>query len=93
VGAAIEVAVGFYTMADHLDTTVLAGRGESMDGTLETIKGARSLARHAYLKGLIVLISTDVALGHIHLLLSRTERFLVFNANTLVSAETNARFT
>jgi hypothetical protein len=91
VGAAIEVAVGFYAMANDLDATVLAGRGEGMDGTLKTIKGARSHAGHAYLKGFIVLISTDFALGHIHLLLPGAERFTVLSINTLVQAETNAR--
>jgi len=65
VGTAIEVAVGFYTMADHLDTTVLAGRGENMEGTLETIKGARSFAGHTYLEGLGVPYTTHKR-AHFH---------------------------
>jgi len=38
VGAAIEVAVGFYTMADHLDVAVLAVGREGMYRTLEALR-------------------------------------------------------
>jgi hypothetical protein len=68
------VAISFYAMADHLDATVLAGRSEGMDGTLKTIKGTRTLAGHTYLKSLIVVVSADFALGHVHLLLPGAKR-------------------
>src|SRR5829696_13997 len=64
VGAAIEVAVCFYTVPDHLDVAVLAGRCEGVNRTLETVEGARLAPGRTYLEGLIVLISTDFALGH-----------------------------
>jgi hypothetical protein len=40
-----------------------------VDCTLEAVEGARSLAGHAYLKSLVILISTNFALGHVRLLL------------------------
>jgi hypothetical protein len=69
VGAAVEVAVCLYAVSDHLDAAILAGRREGVDCTLEAVEGARSLTGHAYLKSLVILISTNFALGHIHLLL------------------------
>jgi hypothetical protein len=69
VGAAVEVAVCLDTVPNHLDATVLAGWREGVDCTLEAIESARSLAGHAYLKSLVILISTHFALGHVRLLL------------------------
>jgi hypothetical protein len=91
VRAAIEVAVGFYTMADYLDITVLAGRSEGVDRALEAVEGMRVPIGRAYLKGLIVLVSADLALGHIHLLLPGAERFPVPKIDTRDLAGTNAR--
>ena len=91
MGAAIEVAVGFYPMTDYLDPAVLAGGCEGVNRALETVEGARSLAGHAYLKGFIVVISADFALGHIYLLLLETERFPILKISTLDLAGTNAR--
>jgi hypothetical protein len=69
VGAAVEVAVCLNAVPNHLDAAVLAGWREGVDCTLEAVEGACSLAWHAYLKSLVILISTNVALGHIRLLL------------------------
>jgi hypothetical protein len=68
VGAAVEVAVCLDTVPNHLDAAVLAGWREGVDCTLEAVEGARSLAGHAYLKSLVILISTNFALGHVRLL-------------------------
>jgi hypothetical protein len=67
VGAAIKRAVRLDPVPDHLDAAILAGGRESMYRALETVEGVRIIPGHTYLKGLIVLISTDFALGHIHL--------------------------
>src|SRR4051812_9525837 len=69
VGAAVEVVLCLDTVSYHLDAAVLAGWRERVDGTLEAVEGARTLAGHAYLKSLVILISTNFALGHNRLLL------------------------
>jgi hypothetical protein len=69
VGAAVEVALCLYAVPYHLDAAILAGWCEGVNRTLEAVEGARSLAGHAYLKSLVILISTNFALGHVHLLL------------------------
>src|SRR5215204_3289860 len=69
VGAAVEVALCLDAVSYHLDAAVLAGWRERVDGTLEAVEGARTLTGHVYLKGLVVLISTNFALGHFRLLL------------------------
>jgi hypothetical protein len=55
VSTATEVAVCFYTVPDHLDPAVLAGRGEGVNRALETVEGVRVSTGHTYLKGLRVL--------------------------------------
>src|SRR5687768_10448598 len=69
VGAAVEVAVCLDAVPNHLDATVFADRCEGVDCTLEAVEGAGSLPGHAYLKSLVILISTHFALGHVRLLL------------------------
>src|SRR5215204_4405274 len=77
VGAAVEGAVRLDAVPDHPDVAVLADRGERVDRTLEAVEGVGVSSGHTYLKGLIVLISTDLALGHSHLLSgSRQSPFL-----------------
>src|SRR5215203_6849932 len=69
VGAAVEVAVCLDAMPNHLDAAVLAGWREGVDCTLEAVEGARLVPGHTYLKSLVILISTNFALGHVRLLL------------------------
>jgi hypothetical protein len=78
VGAAVEVALCLYAVPNNLDAAVLAGWRQGVDRTLEAVEGARSLAGHAYLKSLVILISTNFALSHIRLLLlTEAGQFLV----------------
>jgi hypothetical protein len=69
VGGAVEVTVCLHAVPDHLDAAVLAGWCEGVDCALEAVEGARFLAGHAYLKSLVILVSTNFALGHVRLLL------------------------
>ena len=69
MGAAVEVVPCLNAMSDHLDAAVLAGRCERVDRTFEAIESARALAGCAYLKNLVIVISANLALGHIRLLL------------------------
>jgi hypothetical protein len=78
MSAAVEVALCLDAVSDHLDAAVLAGRRESVDRTLEAVEGARSLAGHAYLKSLVVLISTNFALSHVRLLLTEAGQFPIW---------------
>src|SRR5918997_3278513 len=64
VGAAVKRVVRLDAVPDHLDVAVLAGWGERVDRALETVEGVRIVPGHSYLEGLVVLISTDFALGH-----------------------------
>jgi hypothetical protein len=66
MGAAEKATVSLHAVADNLDATVLAGRGEGVDRALEAVEGARVATGHTYLEGLVVLISTDFAPGHLH---------------------------
>src|SRR5215204_1676321 len=66
VGAAVEVAVRFYAVPYDPAAAVLAGGGERVDCTLEAVESVRIAPGHTYLKSLIVLISTDLTLGHLH---------------------------
>jgi hypothetical protein len=91
VGTAVERVVGFDAMPNHLDVAVLADRSEGVDRTLEAVEGVRTPIGRTYLKGLIVIISTDFALRHIHLLLPDTGMFHISKVNTLATAGTNAR--
>lgn len=52
VGAAVERAVSFDVVADHLDPAVLARRGERVDRALEAIEGVCVASGHGYLKRL-----------------------------------------
>jgi len=78
VGTAVEVAICLDAVSYHLDAAVLAGRRERVDGTLEAVEGARSLAGHAYLESLVVLISTNFALSHVRLLLTEAGQFPIW---------------
>src|SRR5215204_7350499 len=94
VGAAVEVVLCLDAVSYHLDAAVLAGWRERVDGTLEAVEGARTLAGHAYLKTLVILISTNFALGHNRLLLlAQAGRSSISGMSTLPIAETNARLT
>jgi hypothetical protein len=94
VGAAVEVAVCLDAVPNHLDVAVLAGWRERVDCTLEAVEGARPLAGHAYLKSLVILISTNLALGHVRLLLlTEAGQFPLSGMNTLAIVWTNARLT
>ena len=64
VGAAVEAAVGLDAVPDHLDVAVLAGGGKGMDRALETVECMRASISRTYLKSLVVVVSTDFALGH-----------------------------
>jgi hypothetical protein len=65
-----------------------------VDCTLEAVEGARSLAGHAYLKSLVILISTNFALGHVRLLLlTEAGQSPISGMNTLAMVATNARLT
>jgi hypothetical protein len=66
VAAAKEAPVCLHAVADDPDAAVLAGRGESVDCTLETIEGVRVATSHSHLEALVVLISADLAPGHLH---------------------------
>jgi hypothetical protein len=77
VSAAEEAAVGLHTVAYDLHAAVLAGGSQGVDSTLEAVEGMRVATGRTYLKGLIVLISTDLALSHSHILSgSRQSPFL-----------------
>jgi hypothetical protein len=77
VGAAVKRAVRLDAVPDHLDAAILAVGREGMYRALEAVESVRVSSGHTYLKGLIVLISTDFALGQIHLLSgSRQSPFL-----------------
>jgi hypothetical protein len=69
VGAAIEVTVCLDAVPNHLDAAILTRGREGVNRALETVESERSLAGHAYLKSLVILISTNFALGHVRLLL------------------------
>src|SRR5215213_193053 len=66
VCTAEEAAVRLHAVADHLYATVLAGGSEGVDRALEAVEGVRVATSHSHLEALIVLISTDLALGHLH---------------------------
>jgi hypothetical protein len=91
VGTAIEVAVRLDAVAYDLHAAVLAGGSQGVDSTLEAVEGMRVATGHTYLESLIVVISTDFALGHIYLLLIEAERFPILKVNTLDLAGRNAR--
>jgi hypothetical protein len=65
VGAAEESTVCLDAVTDNLHTAVFADRGESVDGTLEAVEGTCLAAGHPNLEGFIVIITADLALGHL----------------------------
>src|SRR5215213_244938 len=91
VGAAVKRAVSLDAVSDHLDVAVLADGCERVDRALEAVEGVRVSTGHAYLKSLIVLIPTDLALGHIHLLLPGTGQVPISKKDTLATVQTNPR--
>jgi len=64
MSTAIEVAVGFYAVADYLDITVFANRGEGIYGALEAVEGVRVSTGHSDGERLIVVVAADLTLGH-----------------------------
>jgi hypothetical protein len=88
------VALCLNAVPDDPDAAVLAGWRERVDCTLEAVEGARPLAGHAHLKSLVILVSTNVALGHIRLLpFSEAGYFCICGMSTLARIGTNARLT
>jgi hypothetical protein len=65
VGAAVKRAVRLDAVPDHLDVAILAVGREGMYRALEAVESVRVFTGHTYLKGFIVLISTDFAPGHL----------------------------
>jgi hypothetical protein len=55
---AIEVAVCFYTVPDHLDPAVLTGGSKGMDGAFEAVEGVRIPSRHTDVEGFGVKYAT-----------------------------------
>jgi hypothetical protein len=53
-----------YAVPHDLAAAMATGRGKRMDGTLEAIKDM-GLTGHHNLKGLVVFVSTDLALRHV----------------------------
>jgi hypothetical protein len=66
VGAAIERAVRLDAVPDHLDAAILAVGREGMYRAFEAVESVRVSTGHTYLKGLVILISTDLALSHLY---------------------------
>jgi hypothetical protein len=83
MGAAEEAAIRLHAVAYDLDTAILARRGKSVDRTLEAIERVRVAARHPNLESFIVLISTDLALSHVHYPFPRNGRFHILEVTTL----------
>jgi hypothetical protein len=65
VGAAVKRVVRLDAVPDHLDVAVLAGWGERVDRTLETVEGVRAPAWHAHLESLGVPYTTHKR-AHFH---------------------------
>src|SRR5215208_401840 len=93
VGAAVKVTVSLNAVADHLDVAVFAVGREGVNGALEAVEGVRLVPGHAYLEGLIVLISTDFAPGHLDPPLPERGDSPISAVTTLTSVESNARLT
>jgi hypothetical protein len=66
MGTAIEVAVRLNAVADHLHAAILTRGREGVNRALETVEGVRLVPGHTYLKSLVILISTDLALSHLY---------------------------
>jgi hypothetical protein len=66
VGAAVKRAVRLDAVPDHLDAAILAVGREGMYRALEAVESVRVSTGHTYLKGLVILISTDLALSHLY---------------------------
>jgi hypothetical protein len=64
MGAAEEATVCLDSMSDDLHAAVLAGGGQSVDCALEAIEGVRAATSHLNHEGFVILIPTDLALGH-----------------------------
>src|SRR5215218_1455912 len=93
VGAAVKVTVSLNAVADHLHAAILALGREGMYRALEAVESVRVPTGHTYLKGLIVLISTDFAPGHLDPPLAERGDSPISAVTTLTSVESNARLT
>lgn len=51
-------------VTNDADTAVKTARGQSMDGTLETVKRIALATKACDLKGLVIVIATIVTLSH-----------------------------
>ena len=65
VSAAVEGAIRLYAVSDNPDPAVFAGRSECVDGTLEAVENVGLVTRPLYPEGLIVLVTTNLALCHL----------------------------
>ena len=88
VGAAVEMTVGLYAVADDLNAAVFADGCKGVYGALEAIERVRGAIGHSHLKALVILISAYLTLGHLH----HPSRFgvLLSTVTTLASVWTNA---
>jgi hypothetical protein len=66
MGAAVEVAVRLDAVSDDLHSAVLAGGGEGMYGALKAVEGVRGSTGHRDFEGLIIIVATHFALGHVY---------------------------
>jgi len=66
VGAAVQGTVRLYTVADDPDAAVLAGWGERVDRALEAVEHVRLVARYLHSKSLIILVTANLTLRHLH---------------------------
>ena len=85
--AAKDLAFGLHPMSDHTAVAVGATRRQSVDGTLKAIERHGSIAL-GHTKGLVVVISANIAAGHKILLwsayLSKTTGIELSSARTWV---------
>jgi hypothetical protein len=61
--AAEECAFLFEAMTDDMNTAIVAGWSQRMDGALKAVEGMGP-AVHAHLKCLVIVISAGFASGH-----------------------------
>jgi len=66
MGAAVEVTLRLHAVADDLNTAMFTGRGEGVDGALEAVEGVRVATGQSNFESLVVLVTTDFTLSHLH---------------------------